>query len=538
MKWKHLFQPHILSRGLDYYSNNQVAIEEVSEDQIVATVEGSEFYDVSIELTGEKISRMYCDCPYAEDGSNCKHMAAVLYAAEQEYEVLIKSPADKKSLSEAIAALPRDVLEQLLLEQGKKNAKLREKIILIATKKLPKNYRTIWQKEISAILLSDDYDYMDFDDAYDHFGDLTIYLEEKVEELIKSSFLWEAFELVELAYQTVMDLEEFDWDAIFDEMIDTCNAHWSDIYEKADIDTRRRMFRQLRSRSEDSQNFCDSFLADTLISIFIEPEFSLELLIDVDSALQTPSDETIDSLISQRICLMEHLGLSKQEQLDFLQPFTNHAYARQLQIDLLISEGREDDAVSLLKKSKQMDTDQSYLLDGYCRKLILLYQKSGKAQELQEELAHYVLNYTQKDVEYIQLLKEVSPAEEWRKLSEQLQLSKSMQNIWDQFLVFEELWETLMRKIEFSANTMMLSKHEECLRERFPDRVCDLWIRAAEDFMLRANDRGAYRYAASLLGNAMVYPGGKDKAFTVASMWKTTYPRRTALREELKKVGL
>ena len=76
------------------------------------------------------------------------------------------------------------------------------------------------------------------------------------------------------------------------------------------------------------------------------------------------------------------------------------------------------------------------------------------------------------------------------------------------------------------------------MRERFPDRVCDLWIRAAEDFMLRANDRGAYRYAASLLGNAMMYPGGKDKAFTIASMWKTTYPRRTALREELKKVGL
>lgn len=142
------------------------------------------------------------------------------------------------------------------------------------------------------------------------------------------------------------------------------------------------------------------------------------------------------------------------------------------------------------------------------------------------------------DLEYIKLLKEVSPAEEWHKLSTQFQLSKSMQNIWDQFLVFEELWETLMRKIEFSANAMMLSKHEECLRERFPDRVCGLWIRAAEDFMLRANDRGAYRYAASLLGNAMMYPEGKDKVFTVASMWRTTYPRRTALREELKKVGL
>ena len=119
MKWKHLFQPHILSRGMDYYSNSQVAMEEVSEDQIFATVEGSDFYEVSIELNGGKVSYMYCDCPYAEGGSNCKHMAAVLYAAEQEYEDLIKSPADKDSLSEAIAALPRDMLEQLLLEQGK-----------------------------------------------------------------------------------------------------------------------------------------------------------------------------------------------------------------------------------------------------------------------------------------------------------------------------------------------------------------------------------------------------------------------------------
>ena len=84
----------------------------------------------------------------------------------------------------------------------------------------------------------------------------------------------------------------------------------------------------------------------------------------------------------------------------------------------------------------------------------------------------------------------------------------------------------------------LLNKHEEALGSRFPKRVRDLWIRIAEEFMLHANDRGAYRFAASLLGNAMCYIGDKEKVFTVASTWKLTYPRRTALREELKKVGL
>ena len=34
-------------------------------------------------LDGEDVIDMYCSCPYAADGRNCKHMAAVLFQFEE-----------------------------------------------------------------------------------------------------------------------------------------------------------------------------------------------------------------------------------------------------------------------------------------------------------------------------------------------------------------------------------------------------------------------------------------------------------------------
>ena len=79
MNWKKLFEPHILERGYGYYLNNAVNNLEVSEHTIRADVEGTEDYEVEISLADGEIDEMYCSCPYAIGGWNCKHMAAVLY---------------------------------------------------------------------------------------------------------------------------------------------------------------------------------------------------------------------------------------------------------------------------------------------------------------------------------------------------------------------------------------------------------------------------------------------------------------------------
>ena len=39
---------------------------------------------MEIFLEDGEVAEMYCSCPYAEEGKNCKHMAAVLYEWSEE----------------------------------------------------------------------------------------------------------------------------------------------------------------------------------------------------------------------------------------------------------------------------------------------------------------------------------------------------------------------------------------------------------------------------------------------------------------------
>uniref|UniRef100_UPI004057C3B6 SNF2 helicase associated domain-containing protein n=1 Tax=Acetatifactor sp. TaxID=1872090 RepID=UPI004057C3B6 len=82
MKWDHLFSSTILNRGRQYYNKGLVQGLRQNGSNYTAEVIGSVVYDVSVQLTNENRPKMTCDCPYADDGNRCKHMAAVLYAIE------------------------------------------------------------------------------------------------------------------------------------------------------------------------------------------------------------------------------------------------------------------------------------------------------------------------------------------------------------------------------------------------------------------------------------------------------------------------
>ena len=84
--WKDLFQEHILARGEAYYFDGAVLELHKTEHGYHAVVEGTEDYEVDIEMEGGRVCEMYCSCPYAEDGNNCKHMAAVLFEIEEQNE--------------------------------------------------------------------------------------------------------------------------------------------------------------------------------------------------------------------------------------------------------------------------------------------------------------------------------------------------------------------------------------------------------------------------------------------------------------------
>ena len=87
--WEDMFRPHILERGYDYYMTGAVeGLQRPDPDDTFyeAVVDGSRSYHVEIQYDRGSVMDMQCDCPYAMDGKNCKHMAAVLYEIEEKQE--------------------------------------------------------------------------------------------------------------------------------------------------------------------------------------------------------------------------------------------------------------------------------------------------------------------------------------------------------------------------------------------------------------------------------------------------------------------
>ena len=113
--WKGWFPPGTLEKGLDHYESGAVSDLKTTECGYEAVVLGSREYHVEIELNDGEISGMYCDCLYADDGSFCKHMAAVLFEIEDQEEDETedeREPSGTYSISQAVGALPEAYLRK------------------------------------------------------------------------------------------------------------------------------------------------------------------------------------------------------------------------------------------------------------------------------------------------------------------------------------------------------------------------------------------------------------------------------------------
>lgn len=83
--WESAFSGQILSRGLKYYRTGRVEYyNDIEKKRVEADVTGSELYSVTIDYAQKGKMRPSCDCPYAEGGGLCKHIAAVLYAMQED----------------------------------------------------------------------------------------------------------------------------------------------------------------------------------------------------------------------------------------------------------------------------------------------------------------------------------------------------------------------------------------------------------------------------------------------------------------------
>lgn len=157
VKFKKLFGGEILERGYKYYKEGRVSHLLKNGNVFTATVYGSHKYKVSIDLNSDDLT---CNCPY--DMGNCKHLAAVFYAINNQKN--IKSvDSTKKTLSAMSKKQLIEIITQMLALEPELSRVL-----------LPKKKQIL--DDIQAIDVEDEETYTEF---YD-------YIPDRVEEIIRA----------------------------------------------------------------------------------------------------------------------------------------------------------------------------------------------------------------------------------------------------------------------------------------------------------------------------------------------------------------
>ncbi|MBQ1768592.1 MAG: SWIM zinc finger family protein [Oscillospiraceae bacterium] len=549
--WKKLFAPHILFRGEEYYESELVEIESIDEKFIEASVEGTDTYSVEIVLKNGRVVRMDCDCPYAADGNNCKHMAAVLFAAdeaEDSYslsECIIEQESGKREaeyseITQAVNALSEEQLRALLKEAAIKHSDVWDQITLIGKTSVDPSVRNRWGADLREITrsASDRHGFIDYYHADDYTTELCDYLHEAIAPLMENRLVMDAFDLVGMVFSEALSQEMDDSDGGLGYLVSVCDEYWEDLIPSPEADQAKMLDWFKAEIRRFSGDVGEDFLWQVVFEYFTEPDLLTNIISLLDERIKNAHDYALERLVKQRVALMLQAGAAPAEVAAYRRQFWKYPFIRKQELNSLEAESRWQEALELLRECEKLDADDRYLLSEYSARRIRILKQSGQEEAWLGALKQHVFGFPQREMTYISELKEAVPADQWPELLQQLFQNENTKGLRRELQLSEGMLDEMMEELEKSRNPYELGKYEKVLRKVYPERVRDLMLKQLDCQMRQASERSAYAKTVQDLKRLYGYPEGRKKAAELAAAWRRDFPRRSAMLDELKKAKL
>lgn len=553
-QWKHRFTKTILNRGRDYYEEGNVYDLDFDDQSLTAVVCGSEDYEVEIHFAGTEIAAMLCDCPYAAEGNNCKHMAAVLFAWEDDDPTSVKEVFDdadddsraisSMTMEEAVNGLPEKTARELLLEYARTDSGLADRIRTIANGGVSQEQKSEWKRDLRKLQRRyhvNDYGEIFYQYIDPYFSELLALFYQRVEPLTISGFYDEAFErLCDLVEAASVDGRESSDD--FSELMEECDSLLEQILQKADMETKRSVYRACLKRCGGQISADNSDLwQDCLLYRFSDEEFLRQNLCLIDEVLEgmtvASNENWLRCLVTYRTDTLKRLGEDRIVLTEYHRRFWKYAGIRRTVWEDALAHQDWTYAISLLRECEQMDSEQPYLLREYSQQLCDIFEKQNDLNALREELAELIFTYQYYDFVWIQKLKRVSTDKEWEAHLCRLLDALSMGSLRHSLLAEEGMYRELLSELETEPFLMGLQQYESLLKPYFGEEIRDVFFAYLRKEMKQAGNRETYVRLIQRLKKMMDYPDGEAMARTLADEWRITYKRKSALMEELKKEG-
>ena len=203
--WKRYFLPHILERGKKCLREGRVGEIRKTTRGYEAIVRGEKKYNVKIDIQGQCIEQMSCDCFYVQNkGQYCKHMAAVLYKLEEK-EILKEKERKNhlEELNELLTEASKEDLQRFLMKMAIDSSGFEQELRLFLTGQASKKEWMRIQNQIREIFskYSDEYGFMDLKNTGLFCEDIRVLFQEKIDRMIVYENRKEAFELISYVWK-------------------------------------------------------------------------------------------------------------------------------------------------------------------------------------------------------------------------------------------------------------------------------------------------------------------------------------------------
>lgn len=544
--WQYLFQNHILKRGLNYFLENRVQDINFTDDTITAVVYGTQAYQVEVIKNNEDIESLECDCPYAESGNHCKHMAAVLFFLDDNEDLTIGG-LDASNVYELVKATDIKKVQVFLTDILESNYRLLQLFKeQLHQDTLPESMIYYKRKVDNAFQMHEDsYDFISYRDTWELSSKLTDILDNEIQTMIDNEQYEKAFEL---SYYIVDSLLNKSWNTSsveIESVIMQALDVWETILMVCDVELKQGMIEILISDlSQTKMNDAEYWFETFVIDHFEEEEFLVEKLNYFDYKIEECKKDQrppyfryrLNQYIINRLEIMEAMKFKDHEIDDYCESNLEISMIRKLYAEICVKRQDFSRALELLREGKEVDKQYRGLVFDYSKRLKELYKITNQNQQYLDELWELVLDGYMVDLGLFEELKSNYPIEIWLDKRELIFNKLSSSRDVDKLFVFEQIYDRLILFVMNSEGLYKLFEHEAILKDKYPELLLEKYEAELNEQLRYASGRSNYREAVSVLRRMIHYPEGSKTVSKIVEGWRIKYKNRPALMDELSRL--
>lgn len=574
MNWQKLFASHILERGYDYYCDGAVENIEIGRDDLRADVVGTEDYEVEISLNNGKVTDMYCSCPYAAGGNNCKHMAAVLYEwtadimDEDEPEdtdnedmdddaesMDLFEPAvtvcDYKKKSAAVEKLvtsaERDIVQAFLVsvlaEDKKLLLRFRNMVNKCATKEDVEDYFEQID-EIADRYLGRDH-FINYYQAYDFMLELEEIIDKDVRRMIDNGSHISAFHVMNHIFVLLGNVDMDDSGGETSMLAEQIYQLWLELLTKVNAQDKRKMFIWFTTHMDGSViDYLEEYIEQIIMEEFKEPEYEQDKLSFMEEMIEKAEkkdfgwsrDYAVGKWTVTYLKTLEEKNAPEDQLEEICKKYWNNSGVRRYYIDRYFEKKEYDRVLQVLDESIELDKAYRGQVLEYNQKKKEIYRLQGNKSAYIEQLWKLVLEQSAGDLDIYKELKAQYSEKEWLIKREELFKKLPANAHIDRLYKEEKLYDRLLAYVLKSSGLYAVQSYENVLKKEYPKQILSKYQGEVNKMASCTGNRKHYADLVALLQRMKRIKGGSEIVETIVEEWKIKYRNRPAMMDELSKL--